>query len=471
MKKFSVLLSIILGQVYLATGIATAAPDPFGLDNRVPPQALYQGLGGQGETFCQPPSPETKLELAEIVNQALCNNPQTREAWVNARIQAGLVGVSQSAYLPSVNASGTTSRRRSDSNSFNQNTASLTLSYLLYDFGGREANLENSQQLLNAALSTYDATRQTVFLSALQSFYQVHAAEASVKAALESERAAQESFKAAEARYLAGTATSADQLQARAAYSQSTLTRIKAEGALKNAQGILANVMGLDAQQPLNLVPIQTAFPDQRFESNLDTLVMEARSKRPDLQAAESRYKAAQANVAAVRADGMPSISLSTGPSYQSIDGSSTNSNSIGLTLNIPLFTGFSNSYKIRTAQAQAQASAIQQEKLSLQIALDVWQSYQNLLTATHTLQATADLLESSEASEKVALGRYKAGVGNILDVLNAQSTLANARQQRVQSAFDWYVSRASLAQAMGSLDSQLLDSPSSPASAPRVTP
>jgi len=72
-------------------------------------------------------------------------------------------------------------------------------------------------------------------------------------------------------------------------------------------------------------------------------------------------------------------------------------------------------------------------------------------------LRTTADLLSSAEQSERVALGRYKAGVGSILDVLNAQSALASARQQRIQSTFNWNINRATLAQTMGNLDTSLL--------------
>ena len=88
---------------------------------------------------------------------------------------------------------------------------------------------------------------------------------------------------------------------------------------------------------------------------------------------------------------------------------------------------------------------------------LDVWQAYQRLQTAAEAVQTTRDLLASAEQSERVALGRYKAGVGTVLDVLNAQSALAAARMQRIQSELDWYVYRAVLAQAMGALDDSLL--------------
>jgi len=87
-----------------------------------------------------------------------------------------------------------------------------------------------------------------------------------------------------------------------------------------------------------------------------------------------------------------------------------------------------------------------------------VWTNYQDLVTATQSIRTAADLLTSAEQSERVALGRYKAGVGTILDVLNAQSALASARVQRIQAALDWFVSRGALAKAMGTLDNRLLN-------------
>ena len=109
------------------------------------------------------------------------------------------------------------------------------------------------------------------------------------------------------------------------------------------------------------------------------------------------------------------------------------------------------------TALAQADLRAAQRDRLQLQIALDVWRSYQSLQTATQSMRTTTDLLASAEQSERVALGRYRAGVGNILDLLSAQSALAAARQQRVLSVYDWNVSRATLAQSVGVLDSAIL--------------
>jgi outer membrane protein TolC len=227
---------------------------------------------------------------------------------------------------------------------------------------------------------------------------------------------------------------------------------------LKNAFGTLANVMGLDASQPLTLAEIAEATPDASFERDVDALIEEARQRRPDLKAAEAQVEAARSNVDFTRAAGLPRLALGAGPNWLDSGGIGSHGSSIGLTLTLPLFSGFATRYQVRSAQARAEAAGAQRDSVTLQVALDVWSAYQSLITATQTIRTSADLLASAEQSERVALGRYKAGVGSILDVLNAQSALAAARLQRIQALLDWRVSRAALAKAVGTLDRRLLD-------------
>ena len=121
----------------------------------------------------------------------------------------------------------------------------------------------------------------------------------------------------------------------------------------------------------------------------------------------------------------------------------------------------------MRAAEAQAEAQAARREQLRLQVALDVWSANANLATATQSVKTAEELLESAAQSERVAAGRYRAGVGSILDLLVAQAALANARQSRIQAGYNWYVSRAALAQSMGALDVGLLTDLTPPAAAP----
>lgn len=400
------------------------------------------------------------LILADVVDLALCNNPQTRSLWASARAQAANVGVGMSAYLPTLSAQGSYARNSStlsgNTSSSNNRSVSLTAGYLLFDFGGRAGTLENAKQLLVAANATRDATLQSNFLTAVQSYYAVLSARAIVASLQVAEASAKESFAAAEARYLAGVATPADKLQAQTALSQARLNLITAQGNALTAQGTLANVMGFDASQLFTLVSLPESAPDAVAEQDIGKLIEDARKRRPDLRAADAQIKAAEAQLAATRATGLPSVSLSASTGSQNISGTSiTNSSSIGVTLNVPLFTGYRNTYQNRAAELQIEGKVATRDLLANQVALDVWKAYQTLLTNSQSLIAANDLVASAEQSERMTLGRYKAGVSNmsILDVLNAQSTLASARQQRVTALYNFQASRLGLAQAIGQLD------------------
>lgn len=441
----------------LPSGAALAgeSSDPFDTGALVPPRPALRWDGASGDP-CAGPMAKAAINLLEVVNLALCNNPQTRVAWANSRAQAEQVGVSKAAYLPGAALNASANHNLSGSTS-NQRTVGVTLSYLLYDFGARAANLETARQLLAAASAAQDSTVQTVFLAAVQAYYQEQATYAALAAAIESERAAKESFAAAEARYIAGSATPADKLQAQTAYSQATLNRISADGNLKNAQGALANMIGLDANRKVSLMPANTTAMPADFEGDINALIESARLRRPDLQSASAQIKAAQASADAARTADRPTISLTASANRYNIAGISSNGPLVGINLNVPIFSGYSPTYRTRAAEAQVEVRNAQFEQLRSQVALDVWTSYQHLTTATQSLRTSADLLNSAEQSERVALGRYKAGVGSMLDVLSAQSALASARQQRIQSTFDWNINRAALAQAMGNLDANLL--------------
>jgi outer membrane protein TolC len=431
--------------------------DPFGTDGMAPLKPSPQLSARVGEAPCATEIPFTPLTPVDAVDLALCNNPQTREVWAAARVQAALVGVAQAAWLPNLDARASAGRNFTETLNYNQSSAALTLSWLVFDFGQRSANNESARQLLNVAASTQNAMVQTLFLAALQTYYTAQASRAAVVSSLEAERAAREGFAAAEARYSVGVGTPADRLLAQTALSQAMLNRSRAEGDARTALGALANAMGFEAQQKIDLAEIPPALPGASFQKDVDALIRQAQARRPDLQAAEAQVKAAEASVDYARALGRPTVSLSTGPTWQEVNSVTNNGGNIGITLNLPIFSGFDTTYRVRSAAAQAEVRAAQRDRLKNQVALDVWRAYQSLSTATQSLRMTADLVASAEQSERVALGRYKAGVGTVLELLTAQSTLASARLQRIQAELDWNVYRATLAQSMGALDYTLL--------------
>lgn len=401
---------------------------------------------------------QSPLSIVDVVDRVLCQNPRSHEAWANARYQAAQLGAANAPFLPSVGINGDIARNRVEGvgpdNSYNSTSATANLSYLLYDFGGRDASLENARQLFLAASATQDSVVQGLFLEAIRGYYQVNSTEEAIESIKQAERTSQASLDAATARYQAGVATPADRLQAQTAHSEVVLNLITAQGALQNARGALANLMGMDPNRPYTLQPTSKAPAYEKFRADIGELIAEARRRRPDLAAAEAQVKAAQANISAVEAAGKPSVSLTTEIGYidRQFVGSNRNG-AIGLNVTIPLFTGFASTYNIRSARELAEARQAARDQVNLQIGLDVWNAYQNLQTETQSVETSRDLVASATQNNDVAIGRYKAGVGNIIDVLTAQSALSSARVRYIQAVFSWNIARASLAYAMGQLD------------------
>jgi len=465
---------VIVATVFLTTTSCYAGSvrwydegDPLATKNDLPPSIAPEYLDLADSNACPAINTAKALSLADVVQAALCNNPQTSEAYANAKIQAAQLGIARSAFYPTITdnagVNGNVTIPSSNSargNPYSNINNNLVASYLLFDFGNRDANLENARQLLQAASATQNATVQNVLLSAIKAYYQVEADKAALNAALESERFNQESFNAADAKYKAGVSTPADKLQAQTAFAQATLNRISVEGKLKTDYGTLANVMGLSANTPLELIPSSTKTMSNETEQEIDKLINLAHTKRPDLIASEAQIAAATANIKASQASSKPTISVNMSNNQQlGTELNGVNTTSIGLTVTIPLFSGYLNSYQIHAAEATKDLRVSQRDQLRLQISLDVWTAYQSLTTATETIKSADVLVASAKESQRVALGRYKAGVGNIIDTLNAQSALASANQQKIQAILNWNIARSTLAQSIGILDNAMIQS------------
>ena len=98
------------------------------------------------------------------------------------------------------------------------------------------------------------------------------------------------------------------------------------------------------------------------------------------------------------------------------------------------------------------EAQKKEHDKLEQDVALEVWTDYQGYQTAKARLPLADKLVNSASKSNEVALGRYKEGVGTILDVLNAQDQLSQALLQQVNARYDLQTQRANLVKSMGLL-------------------
>lgn len=441
-------------------------PDPFKVESLHPPAPSVAWERGEARPCPVQAAIPQPLTLVDAVDLALCFNPRTRASWSAAKAQAAQVGVARGALLPGVSATGTlqeidqrntptlTGRRT-------QAVGSVSVNYLLFDFGGREAALDQARESLLAADWSHNDVLQSVLFDAVQAFFQLFAAEEAIVATTAAEKSARQSLEATQGRQKAGTATRADVLQAQTAVSQAQFARVQAEGATATARGTLANRIGQPATRPLAIVAPEDLPVRQEADADVDRLVQVALERRPDLLAAESRRRAAEAAVRVQRAAARPSVSLfASASATANSPGVDPQTGALGVQLSIPIFTGYQNTYRIRAAREAAEQQAEQRDVLRNDVALEVWTRWQDLRTQRQSLDAASDVVASAQESYAVALGRYKAGVGTITDLLVAQTALSRAQLQRIEARFGWNVAKAGLARAIGDLDAALLPPP-----------
>ncbi|MFH1177808.1 MAG: TolC family protein [Acidobacteriota bacterium] len=404
--------------------------------------------------------PGAAFSLGQIVDLALATSPQTRAAWLQARAARALLGSKRAPYYPSLDLTANLSRAKQSAvggqSEFEQSTygPAVALSYLLLDFGGRAGNAEEALAGLLAADFNHDAAVQNLVLAVEQAYFGYMNAKAQLGAARETVTQTQTGLDAARVRHQAGVATIADVLQAQTAFSQARLTLETIEGQVMVVRGALATAMGLPASIPLDVGALPTEVPVIQVEQAVEGLIEEARLRRPDLLSLRALAEKALRHAGAIRSEGLPTLSLSANANRTYYSPSETagfaDNWSTAVVLRYPLFSGFARSFDLEKARQDAAVAQEQAASYEQQVILQVWTSYYALLTATRRLETVKDLLASAEQSHAVALGRYKEGVGTILDLLAAQSALASARAQEIQARADWFVTVARLAHDTG---------------------
>jgi outer membrane protein TolC len=282
-----------------------------------------------------------KYTLPDLIDLAEQLNPATRAAWQNAKQALALVGVSKSAYYPFLALAASAGYTRffvpSPKLQVSQEAlkkalatggpllsaatltegppihfdilyqSELTMKWLLFDFGQREATISAAREGLLIANVAFNGTHQRVVLEVSQSFYAYNLARESTKVAESALETARTVDSAVQARVANGLATQPESLQAKLAQAQFNLER--ARGSERNAFVDLMNSIGLSPSLPIRVTESFAGSVEINLETPLSSLVMRALSQRPDLVVSLGKVRAAEDKIKAIRASYFPKIS------------------------------------------------------------------------------------------------------------------------------------------------------------------
>ena len=284
----------------------------------------------------------------------------------------------------------------------------------------------------------------------ISDYFNAIAAQGKIKASLQAEMLARKTEDSARRQMLHGTGDRGDLTQAQTAAAKAGLTLARDTGQRDKALAELVYALGLTPGTNLSLPDLPEPERAEALKA-LSIWMDRAERNQPAIRAAQAQWAAARAKVSVARSDGLPTLSMvstfdQNGYPNQGLQTIRNNVTTIGLTLNIPIFDGFLQRYKIEEAQARAETAEAQMQDTQHQILKEVVAAYGDAVTALDALDASKALLESAREGLESARNRYDHGVGSIIELLLAQSALADALQQRLESLAQWNAGRMEFA-------------------------
>lgn len=404
------------------------------------------------------------LSLAFAVDLALCNNAEVRIAWAGIRERAAAVGVARASYWPDLSVSASELNERAGypgsavpATNTTGKTVYGSLEWRLFDFGGRAARYHTAQALLEAATATRDATIQQVLGAVIQAYFDAVTAKATLSDRIESESIAQQTLDAARRREAHGLAAENDSLQATAALERAMLEHNRATADEQKALAVLVYVLGIPAGSTI-IMPASLDAQVTIGQKGLAEWLKETERHHPAIVAARAAVQAAQDEVLSARSGNKPTIDF-TANYYQNgfpnegLASTNLRAATVGITVTVPLFDGLLTHYNIEQAQAAVKESEAQLRQTRQATLMAVVEAYADAQSAIRNMQVSENLLSAAQAALESSQRRYVHGVADIVELLNAQAALADARSERTRSLAEWYSARLRLLVTAGVLD------------------
>ena len=406
--------------------------------------------------------PEKDMSLIEVIDIALCRNPRTAAAYASLQSARFTKNAAHSYYLPTVSGKMHANRDHTYHDDWDY-TASLSASYLVFDFGKRESDFAQTLATYRAAGFDYDETIQNYVYSVIGAYYALLNMDADVKSATAALKVAQTAKETADKKYKAGAVARADVYKADTTLASSQLELERAKNNREIAKGTLLNTLSFPANENIHIQDMPISFGSDVENESIDELINIALKKRPDLLKAHSQTNAAWHRRNSAFLKNLPSFSVTgdIGVNDKTFNGmfedmSIKAKGSFGVSVSMPIFTGFLNFYNAHAANADYESMKYTEQDITNSATMDVFTAYQNYKTARTVLKQTETLLKSAVENERVTSGMYQVGRATMLDWQTAQSDLADARKQNNSAKYDLFIKRAAVALAIGDIKNGL---------------
>ena len=336
-------------------------------------------------------------------------------------------------------------------------TASISLSQNIWTAGRTARGIDAAEANVRAGRENLRDIEQQVMASVVQAYADVVRDMEILRIRQENITVLRRQLDESNARFEVGEITRTDVAQSEARLAQSDADLANAQAQLSVSRAAYAAVVG---QAPANMeaLPVLPGLPTD-FDSALDVALVE----NPGVRAAVYALQAAEANVAAARAEYLPSARLQASSSGTSSDLSGFDltdrtSFTAGATVSVPLFTGGLNRSRVAQALERANAAQISVEGERRGVLQSVSSAYAQTIAAKSTLQAGEQAVRAASVAAEGVRQEAQVGLRTTLDVLNQELELRSAQVTLASANRNQYVAQAQLLAAMGRLGGPNLD-------------
>ncbi len=410
------------------------------------------------------------LTLAGAVEIGLKKHPNIAAGMSTVRFNEAKTGEARANYFPQINltetyskigpvssgstttttqgsSSGTLSTSSSSAGPYDQYTSSAGLSQMIYDFGKTSNQVRVQSLSTESARSDLANTMDQVAMAIKQAYYDLLQAEQNRGVAKDIVKQNQDHLKQARGYFESGRSPKFDVTKASVDLSNAQLNLIKAESQVRLARVTLNNAMGMPVA-PAYVLKDTLSF--EKFTLSFENALQKAFLQRSDLRSIIAKKEAAKESIRLATKGYLPTFSGSANYYYTGTGFPLNNGWNMGINMTFPFFSGFSTTYQVVQARSNVDTLTANELSLKQDILLQVEQAFINLRQAEESISTTDLAVKQAEENLNLANGRYRAGVGNPIEVSDSLGALSNARQSYITALHDYKVATASIEKAIG---------------------
>ena len=313
-----------------------------------------------------------------------------------------------------------------------------TVSQLITDFGRTTSLVASANLSAKAEDQNAVATKEQVLLAVDQAFYGALQANAVLRVAQQTVAARQTVVDQVEALFKSKLKSQIDLSFANVNLAQAKLLILDAENNQQSTLAVLSAILGYPTLQ--NFALVEDTTPLSNPPADVDDLINEALSKRPEILSLDYQYQSAKKFQTAEHDLLFPVIRAlaAVGDSPIRVPQISNWYGAAGVNMDIPIFNGFLYSARAREANLRAQAAHDRLLDLRNRISRDVRTSWLNATTAYSRLSVTQQLMDQANLALDLAQTRYNLGLGSIVELSQAQLQQTQATISNAQAGYDY---------------------------------